>query len=151
MKEHELIADATIFRGLDDGQLRRIAERGTLRGFSEGEVVVEEGTPGESIFVLVEGRLQVTMELDRPSENVPVNLLAPGDVLGEFALVSDHQRSATARAIRDSRLFELETEAFRELAGEDPLLGYRVLDNTGRILVGRLIKTTRELRASLMF
>ena len=77
--------------------------------------------------------------------------MVPGRVFGEFALLAGAERSATARASKDATCFVLSRGDFRALAEADPELGYRVLDELSQILVGRIVKTTQELRSSLLF
>ncbi len=147
----DVLAQTALFGPLTDEQRIQVAERGAQRQVPEGELVFSEGDPGGEALVLLDGRVQVTLELSMQTEQAPVHTVVPGSVLGEFALAGSTERSATARALKDSTFFVLTREAFDELAEEDPRLGYVMLKELGRILVGRLVKTTRELRASLMF
>jgi CRP-like cAMP-binding protein len=147
----DILRQASIFAKLTDDQLGKIAAGGEERRIEDGDLVFREGDSGHEAYVVVEGRVQITMEMDRSTEQTPVHTVAPGDLFGEFALVSDHERSASARAIKDTVLFTFSRGAFEKLCEEDPKLGYSVLYELSQILVGRLIKTTRELRASLMF
>jgi len=145
------LESCSLFTELTDDQRKLVAERGAQRQIAEGDVVFSEGDPGGELLLLMDGRVQVTMELSMQTEQAPVHTVVPGHVLGEFTLVADHERSATARALKDCTFFVLSRGAFTSLAEEDPKLGYVVLRELGRVLVGRLVKTTRELRASLMF
>ena len=103
------------------------------------------------MYVLLEGRIQISVKMSRDTEQAPVHTVVPGSVFGEFALVSDSLRSATAVATQDSSCFVFTREAFEQLSERDPHLGYRMTRNLAEILVGRIVKTTRDLRASLMF
>lgn len=149
--DEALLAKSTLFANLSSEQIRKIAERGERREVPEGELVFAEGSRGTEVFVLIEGRVKITVTMNRESEQAPVHTVLPGHVFGEFALVTDLERSANARAVKDSVCFAFSREVFHELAEEESALGYLVLKNLGEILVGRIVKTTRELRASLMF
>ena len=151
MADIDTLREAPLFVGLSEGQLQRIASQGAIRGFNDGEKIFEEGAPGEEIFILLNGRVQITVEMSRKTEQAPVHTVLPGKVFGEFALVSPVGRSATAQALRDGSCFVFSRAVFHKLAEKDPQLGYVVMRNLGEILVGRIVKTTRELRASLMF
>jgi CRP-like cAMP-binding protein len=147
----EILKKAPIFENLTDDQLKKIAARGEEKSVEEGDLLFKEGDTGNDAYVVLDGRIQITVAMDRPTEQAPVHTVTEGGILGEFALVSDHERSASARASKDTRLFVFSREAFIAIGEEDPKLGYRVLFDLSQILVGRLIKTTRELRSSLMF
>ena len=147
----EYLRKTRLFKDLTDEQLRKISSRGEERRIPEDEHVFREGEVGHELFVVMDGRIQISVEMSLPTEQAPVHTVTSGSVFGEFALVSDHERSASALALRETMVFALSREAFRDLAEEDPRLDYLVLHELGQILVGRLIKTTKELRASLMF
>jgi CRP-like cAMP-binding protein len=151
MTKPEYIKQAALFVGLSEEQLKKIGERGERRNFAQGDIVFEEGSAGHEFYIVLEGRIEITVKMSRESEQAPVHVVEPGAVFGEFALVSDHERSATAVACQDSVCFVLKRSVFRQLADEDPNLGYIVLRDLGEILVDRIIKTTQDLRASLMF
>ena len=147
----DILRQAKLLAGLTDKQLKALESRGEPRELERDEVVFEEGTPGDEVFVLLTGRVQITVEMSRKTEQAPVHTVVPGSVFGEFALATNDTRSATAMALKDSSFFVFSRDAFQSLAKSDPALGYRVMQNLCEILVGRITKTTRELRASLMF
>jgi CRP-like cAMP-binding protein len=151
MIDAKTLQDVSIFSDLSPEQLTNVAKAGSQRIVAEGELVFEKGSKSNEVFVLIEGRVQITIELSRSTEQAPVHTVLPGRIFGEFELVSDIERTANARAIKDSIFFILERDAFEQLAEKDPDLGYRVLRQLTKVLVGRIIKTTHELRASLMF
>lgn len=151
MPDIEILKQAEIFTGLGEDQLQKIARAGEKKKVADGELVFREGERGHEVYIVLDGRIQITVEMSLPTEQAPVHTVTEGKVFGEFALVSDHERSASARAIKDTEVFAFSRESFLKLADEDPHLGYKVLHELGQILVGRLIKTTKELRSSLMF
>ena len=105
----------------------RIVASGSKRELAEGELVFAERTNGDEMFILLEGRVQITIEMSRESEQAPVHTVTEGKVFGEFALLAGMNRSATARTIKDCRFFVLNRTDFQTLAEEDPKLGYTVL------------------------
>lgn len=151
MTDLDRLRSCTLFEGLSEPQLDRILTEAERRSAVEGEPFFAEGDGGREVYVLLEGRVQISVRMSCESEQVPVHTVVPGHVFGEFALVADHQRSATALASQPASCVVFSREQLEALAEEDPRLGYLVLRNLGRIVVERLIKTTQELRASLMF
>jgi CRP-like cAMP-binding protein len=151
MTKPENLRIACLFANLDDDPLAKVSARGERRDVSQGEVIFKEGSAGDDIFLLLEGRVQCTVAMAHKSEQAPVHTVVAGDIFGEFSLIAEHPRSATAVAIQDSVYFTLTRKAFRDLADQNPRLGYVVLRDLGEILIDRIIKTTQELRASLLF
>jgi len=151
MANIDILRKTDLFAGLSGAQLAALVSIGETRNHAQDKVVFEEGSPGDEVFVLLDGRVQITVEMARKTEQAPVHTVLPGSVFGEFALAASDKRSATAFGLKDCSFFVFTREGFHKLAQKDPALGYRVMQNLSEILVGRIIKTTRELRASLMF
>jgi len=68
-----------------------------VRDYPDGHVFVREGDRGDTIFLLVEGNVQVSR--DRHGARQELNRMKPGDLFGLVALVDDSPRSATCRAV----------------------------------------------------
>jgi diguanylate cyclase (GGDEF)-like protein len=76
------------------------------RRLVRGETLCREGEPGNSMYVLLEGRLVVSI---RGSQ---VAVEHPGDCVGEMALIQSRERSATVRALEDALVLEIPEAAF---------------------------------------
>jgi len=102
-----------------------------------GDVIVAQGTAGDGLYVVVSGRLRVSV-IAGARERV-LHDLARGAIVGEIALVSDRPRSATVRAVRDSDLLQLRVSSFKSLIQRSPA----VLGEIARLLVDRLLAVDR--------
>lgn len=89
---------------------------GTL--YEKGTVVFREGDPGNVLYVIQSGAVEVTRE--REGRTTVVALLERGDFFGEMALVDDHRRSATITTIARTRLLPITRESFQERVAADP-------------------------------
>jgi predicted acylesterase/phospholipase RssA/CRP-like cAMP-binding protein len=124
----------TAFGELDDADLAKVASRVETVGVPGGSVLFREGDPGDSIYILLRGRLQVIITDPESGLERILGEIAPGEAVGEIGLLTGEPRTATLWATRDSRLACISQTAFDELAEHNPLL-YRQL---ARIVVGRL-------------
>ena len=140
-----------LLQGLDDRQLQLIENAGESREYEVGETIFEEGTEGTHIYCILDGRVEISLKLGDATDQAPVHTGTPGSVFGEFILFEKTTRSATARAVKTVKIFAITAEALRGIFSEHPEIGYAVMDNLCRILVGRVSKTTQELRSSLMW
>ncbi|XP_076309553.1 cAMP-dependent protein kinase regulatory subunit-like isoform X3 [Tachypleus tridentatus] len=85
--------------------------------FNDGEVIVEQGQPGNDFFIIEEGTAVV---LQRRSENEPqveVGNLGPSDYFGEIALLLDRPRAATVRAKGPLKCVKLDRARFERVLG----------------------------------
>ena len=84
-----------------------------------GEVLMEQGSPGDSAYLSVSGRLRVYVAGDDGAPRL-VRELGRGEVIGEMSLYTGEPRSATVVAIRDSVLARLDKPRFETLVARHP-------------------------------
>lgn len=138
-----LLGRTRLFGDLDQDAVYRLAERADERTCEKGEIVVQEGTPGGSLFVVVTGLLKVFVTSPGGEEMVLVTL-KPADVFGELALVDGGPRSASAQALERSTLLVLGRNALLEIVAEEPSLTDALLRSVGA-LVRRLTAQAADL------
>jgi CRP-like cAMP-binding protein len=149
-KTHPL-GEVKLFAGLDDAQLDAVSRVGETKQFEVGDVIFAEGDTGTHLYCLLSGRVEITLALEGQTEQAPVHVAVPGSVFGEFVLFETEARTASARAVKPVAIFAIGARELRGVFSEDPATGYRVMDNLCQILVGRIRKTTKELKASLIW
>lgn len=104
-----LLRRIALFRGFPEADLAALEERMRERQVRRGEAVVREGEPGDSLFVLAEGALDVTASRDGAAVS-GLDRMVPGDVFGEMSLLTGQPRSATVAAVTDAVVFEVARE-----------------------------------------
>ena len=102
----EQLTTVPLLASLNPEQLAAIASLTELRSEPMGTRLVGEGAPGFVLFILLEGKADVT------SRGAGLGTLGAGDFFGEIALLRDVPRTATARAATDVELLALEPEDF---------------------------------------
>jgi len=115
-----------------------------------GDWLFRQGDPGNSLFFMVRGRLQVWDEAIHDAEATARLLgeVVPGESVGEVGLLSGEARSAGIRAIRDSLLLKLDREAFVSLAKDHPWLVMKLAANIAQLVqrsASRSASSTRRL------
>ena len=111
-----LLAGVDLFTSLDAEQRAAVAAQTTLAVFGDGETIVREGTPGDSMFVVASGRVSVRLE-DNSRE---IASLGPGDYFGEMSMLTGEPRTASVVAAGDAKVLEVGAEVFRQLADVSP-------------------------------
>ena len=125
-----------VFKYLTHKELMQVQHVSEFRSYAAGETVVREGEPGESFFVIIEGRLQVS----RAGKNITT--LEAGSHFGEMSLLNARPRSATVTAAEPSRLLITNRQHFNDLVRSEPTLGVKLLWTFAQVLSLRLDETT---------
>jgi len=140
VKAHERYAS---FREVleDVKGLTDVAASALLMDLQADEVLFSEGDPSGAVYQVMEGEVQVTIDVD--GERKIIATLGPGEILGELAMLSGAPRSATVRATCPTMVAELTPELIEhELAKVHPLVGHIVRSLSDR-LIGEVDKRRR--------
>lgn len=132
VKAHERYAS---FRDVlaDLRALTDVAASALLMDLEPGEVLFSEGDPSGAVYQVMEGEVQVTIDVE--GERKVIATLGPGEVLGELAMLSGAPRSATVRATTQALVAELTPELIEvELAKIHPLVGHIVRTLSDRLI-----------------
>ena len=103
-----------LFSSLDKDAFQAVVQRVELRWVTAGETLVTEGEHGDSMFVVVQGVVNVLH-----GERL-IAVMAEGSFFGEMALCTDSPRLATVVAAKDGLLFEIDREALGAISREHP-------------------------------
>jgi CRP-like cAMP-binding protein len=147
----EAIKMNRVFKGIGDGQMKAIMDHGTRQQFVQNELILKEGQKTGSLFLVVDGLLQV--KLENPAESntprrisdVNLNTLGPGDCFGEYSLIDRQLVSATVQAKTNGILFAISETGFETLTRSDDRLAGLIYRNLLEVLVERLRKKDQEL------
>lgn len=113
--------DTTFLKGSDlfeaqpEEVLRAILLQGHMQEFGPGEIVVRQGDPGDRMYIVKSGVLEVFTQGADGSEAVPIAYVGVGELLGELALLTGSPRSASVRSPEHAQLFVLEKAVFMDL------------------------------------
>lgn len=116
----ELLRDVPLFSGLDERSLQAVAMLARETTAKAGDVLMLEGEPGDSFYVIVEGTIRIEHG-DRT-----VRSMTAGGFLGEIALIDRGARTATATCVSDCRLLELRAHEFDRLLDTMPEVHRRI-------------------------
>ena len=122
-----------LFTGLSLDRLQVIHQLTQESEYLRGECVVREGDPGDDLFVLLEGELEI-YKSHGSSEQRLLSTLTPVGYMGEMAILDGSARSATAIASKDSRLLSLGGEPFKEIVLQTPEISFEIF----KVLTARI-------------
>ncbi len=119
------LAEVPLFEPLTQEERSRLAARARPLIFGPGERLLRAGTMGESLMVVLRGR--VSVRVPRPEGGtVRVAEEGPGDVLGEMSLLTGELRSADVWAIDEVEVLEVGKDAMREVLAANAALAERL-------------------------
>jgi CRP-like cAMP-binding protein len=116
----EALARSPLFQGVLPADLERLATSMSRRRYRRNEVVFHQGDPGDSLHIVVDGRVKITRESPEGDEAI-VATVGPGDAFGELVLLDGAVRSATATAIEATETLTMTRATFQGLVdSSDP-------------------------------
>ena len=138
----DLIRRVPLFSLLTGEQAQAVAEGVVKRRYRRGEVIVEQGTKSNALFILLTGRARV-VTADSRGREVILAVLQPGDYLGEMSLIDNEPHSATVRAEVQCDALVLGRPEFTRCLPENSSLSYAIM----RGLVSRLRAADRQIES----
>lgn len=119
-----------MFCELDTREWQAIRQLGEMRRYSAGEPIFAEGDEADFIYFVDSGRVGVFIEKFSTREDI--QSLGAGEWLGEMALYHNNRRTASAKALEDTRMLRVRKEAFLALMADDAGLARKINDTLNR-------------------
>ncbi len=113
--------------------ISRITGVEDVRTYAGGEIIFEEGQPGESMYLVLSGEVEVSVQ------GRIIDTLEPGSIFGEMALVDNRPRSATVKTSTESRLVPVDYQRFTRLVKQSPDFALQVM-GTMSVRLRRLLE-----------
>jgi CRP/FNR family transcriptional regulator, cyclic AMP receptor protein len=129
----DFLATIPLFSGLQREELAKFGELTRERSYPKGSVILFQDDPGDSLFVLRQGRVKVVL-IGEDGREVILGVLEPGAHFGELALIDDQPRSAHVIAMDDAQLLILRREDFRRRVEANPSIAWALLTELSRRL-----------------
>lgn len=148
-----LLAKIPFFTDLPNDELDRLAAELEVVNLKSGEILFREGDPGEHLYVVVKGELEILMAPDTQNELI-LNILHEGEYLGEMSLIQPGgHRTASARARGEVVTLSMSRAQFKDLLKRHPHLANAMvrvlsqrLDNTNVATFRDLTEKNRQLQ-----
>lgn len=128
----EVLKSVELFAHLGDGDRARLAEVVDLVTVAAGTPLFRCGDPGESLFVVKSGEVELFIH-DTTGQKIVLTLASAGEIFGELALLDRGARTATAVALADTDLLELDRDDLLLLFQQAPGAGLHLLASMGHM------------------
>lgn len=114
-----------LFAGLSDSDLDALAAQTEVVSIPAGAHLIEQGAPGDAAYIVVEGEFEVIKKSD--VQNIVIAVRQSGEVFGEMALLDNAPRTATVRAVHESKVMVIRGDAFQALLAGSPTAALSML------------------------
>ncbi len=141
----EVLAKAGLFQGVEPEAAEALASGLSYGDYSRGESVFTEGEQGDTLFIVMTGKIKIGRRAADGRENM-LSVMGPSDMFGELSLFDPGPRTATASVLTDARLASLAHTSLRPWLSDRPEIAEQLL----RVLARRLRRTNDAL-ADLIF
>jgi len=132
---------ANLFAPLAPSTLREIAESGVVRSFPKSAVLINEGERGDSLFIVLSGRVKVYATSDAGKE-VVIDFHGPGEYVGEMSLDGE-ARSASVMTVEPTTCAIVKRDQFRDFVLAHPAFALNMIEK----LIARMRKTTENVKS----
>ena len=127
-----LLADVELFEHLGPEDRERLAEAVDRRTLGPGEMLFQAGSIGESLYIVRSGEIELFVH-DNAGQKIVLTIAREGGIFGELALLDRGPRTATAVALADTELLELDREDLLLLFQKTPAAALRLLAGMGHM------------------
>jgi CRP/FNR family transcriptional regulator, cyclic AMP receptor protein len=127
-----MLADVELFEHLGEDDRLRLAEAVDLRRLAPGEILFRAGEPGESLFIVRSGEVELFVR-DNAGQKIPLTIACTNQIFGELALLDRGPRTATALALSEAELLQLDRDDLLLLFQKTPAAALRLLAGMGHM------------------
>jgi CRP/FNR family transcriptional regulator, cyclic AMP receptor protein len=128
-----LLSRVPLFADLSEAELARVAQVAIHRHFPAGSIILREGDPGDTCYVMRSGRARITHE-HPDGRALTLTNVGTGEIFGELAMFGGDQRSATVEAIDDVEAAAILADDLKRLLKEHPEISVKLLEGLAQKL-----------------
>ncbi|EXG82674.1 Crp/Fnr family transcriptional regulator [Cryptosporangium arvum] len=139
------LARCGLFQNVEPRAAEALASNLKYLDLFKRDVIFAEGDPGDSLYVVLEGKVKLNRSAPDGRESL-LAVLGPSDLLGELAVFDPGPRTASAVVVADARVAQMRRDQLRPWIAEHPEIGPQLL----RVLARRL-RRTGDQQADLIF
>jgi CRP/FNR family transcriptional regulator, cyclic AMP receptor protein len=138
--EVSAIARVSVFSRLSQIDIEELRKIVTAKKYAPDQAVFFQGDPSDSLYILVKGSVKVAKASEDGHEKI-LDILGPGEIFGEFAMLDGQPRSATVTTCEPTELALISRRDFRDFVSTRAEILWKVLES----LCARVRKTSTDM------
>lgn len=123
----EILSGNQLLSSLQPSELEELLSLAAIEEYRANDVIFHKGDPGDRLYAILSGRVGIST-VSREGKELFLNILDPGEVFGEIAVLDGHERTAGARAIKPTQLVGIGRGEFLAFLARHPKLCLRVIE-----------------------
>lgn len=143
MEYNMFLKEVELFDGLSDEELYEVSRSVRETAVTKGATIIEEGTPGDSLYILKKGK--VTIVRESGDEKVVLAELEPPKFFGEMSLIDDYPHSAKVKAVEDCEMLLINRLDLEIILNWNTVLGLKLWRAFSKVLSERLRDTNAKI------
>lgn len=139
MDKVEVLRNVELFEGATEELLTKVTGIAEGKNFTLGEMIFEEGEKAEWIYILLEGKVRISIDLTSKPTYVTVAMLSePNWAFGWSGIVAPYRYTATATCDEDTRVLAIPGIKFEEILDQEAECGCKVMKKLTELISNRL-------------
>ena len=142
--DYKRLSPLSIFKDLDKNELEIVCKHVFEQSVKKDNVLFVEGMPGDSLYIIVSGCVEIIKET-KDNEKIVLATMGANDIVGEMSLIDSEPRSATGRTIEDSVLLVITKKSFNAILKSDSHIATKIMMGLLKIISKRLRMTDKKI------
>lgn len=151
--DEKLLRQIPLFTLLDDDELHALARQLDEQDYLKGQMVFQAGEKGGAMYIVQSGQVEIFLT-DNSSDRITLGYVNPGDLFGEFSLLDNEPRSASAQAVENTRLVVVDQNDLSLLVKSHPaaaldmmaMLTRRIRESNSRVQERSIRNVNEEIK-----
>ena len=128
----EMLENVLLFEALPTEVRQKIAEQANIQDFGDGEHIVRQDEPGDSLYIILDGTCEVLLEKEG-QKLTKMATINKGDFFGEMSLLTGEVRSATVKALEHATVIRVDKALFSTILASNP----DIIEQLGKVMAQR--------------
>jgi CRP-like cAMP-binding protein len=145
MVSPEWLKKTELFDTLEESQLNALLSNSSVKSYSRGETIFQQGEEAKQLYILIQGEVDLTVKTQEEIALMTSKIEKEGAVFGTPSLMEPFRYNVTAKCLKPTKVLAIEAHHIRKKIEENPRMGVEIMRKLASIYFNRL----NELRSGV--